>query len=290
MRSRSFLRALLAGAGIGLVLLVAWLLLRPSEPEPAQQLPAEFNPADFVKARPRLDAPYVVTDYEVVDAMLAMARVRPNDVVVDLGSGDGRILIAAARSHGARGFGVDIDPIRIRESNANARAAGVAHRVSFRQQDLFRTPIRGADVLTLYLSREINAQLRPRILAEMRPGTRVVSHDFDMGDWRYDQRQQIGTASIYMWIVPARVGGTWRLAADGGGGTLQLEQSYQQVGGTLTGGDGAAARVEQGRIAGDTIRFVTHLGGRRREFEGRIEGNRIVSTNPRERWTATRTG
>jgi len=290
MRSRSFLRALLAGAGIGLVLLVAWLLLRPGEPEPTQQLPAEFNPADFVKARPRLDAPYVVTDYEVVDAMLAMAQVRPNDVVVDLGSGDGRILIAAARSHGARGFGVDIDPIRIRESNANAQAAGVAHRVSFRQQDLFRTPISGADVLTLYLSREINAQLRPRILAEMRPGTRVVSHDFDMGDWRYDQRQQIGTATIYMWIVPARVGGTWRLAADGGGGTLQLEQSYQQVGGTLTGAGGESARISQGRIAGDMIRFVAHLGGRRREFEGRIEGDRIVSTNPRDRWTATRIG
>lgn len=289
MRSRSFLRALLTGAGIGLVLLVAWLLLRPGPSEPEQQLPPEFNPADFVKARPPLDAPYVVTDYEVVDAMLAMARVRPDDVVVDLGSGDGRILIAAARSHGARGFGVDIDPIRIRESNANARAAGVAHRVSFRQQDLFRTPIREADVLTLYLSREINQRLRPRILAEMRPGTRVVSHDFDMGDWRYDQRQQVGTATIYMWIVPARVEGTWRLA-DGRGGTLQLEQSYQQVAGTLTGPGGGTARIEQGRIAGDILRFVTHLGGRRRAFEGRIEGDRIVSTNPRDRWTATRTG
>ena len=290
MRSRQFLRALLTGAGIGLVLLVAWLLLPPGPSEPEQQLPPEFNPADFVKARPQLDAPYVVTDYEVVDAMLAMARVRPNDVVVDLGSGDGRILIAAARSHGARGFGVDIDPIRIRESNANARAAGVAHRVSFRQQDLFRTPLRDADVLTLYLSEEINARLRPRILSEMRPGTRVVSHDFGMGDWAPDQRQQIGTATINMWIVPARVAGTWRLEAGGGGGTLQLEQSYQQVEGTMTGAGGETARIAQGRVAGDVIRFVTHLGGRRRAFEGRIEGDRIVSTNPRDRWTATRTG
>lgn len=290
MSAPPFLRALLAGGALGLFLLVAWLVLRSGEPEPRQQLPDAFNPADFVKARPQLDAPYVVTDYEVVDAMLAMARVRPNDVVVDLGSGDGRILIAAARSHGARGLGVDIDPIRIRESNANARAAGVAHRVSFRQQDLFRTPLRNADVLTLYLSEEINARLRPRILSEMRAGTRVVSHDFGMGEWAPDQRQRIGTATIYMWIVPTRVEGTWRLDAAGARGTLDFDQSYQQVTGSLTGPGGETARIEQGRIAGEVIRFVTHLGGRRREFEGRIEGDRIVSTNPRDRWTAVKTG
>src|SRR5688572_14443057 len=176
MPSRSFLRAMLVGAGVvlaALLVLLAWRhFAAEPEPEPA---PAGFDPGVFVRSRPNLDAPYVVTDYNVVDAMLAMAEVRPDDYVVDLGSGDGRILIAAARSHGARGLGVEIDPRRIRQSNANAQAAGVALRVSFRREDLFRTPLAEADVLTLYLLPEINIRLRPRILAEARPGTRVIS-------------------------------------------------------------------------------------------------------------------
>src|SRR5688572_24392397 len=166
------LRALLVVGGVALAALLAVLAWRQLTAEPE---PARFDPGAFVRSQPKLDAPYIVTDYEVVDAMLAMAQVRPDDYVVDLGSGDGRILIAAARSHGARGLGVEIDPRRIRQSNANAQAAGVALRVSFRREDLFRTPLAEADVLTLYLLPEINIRLRPRILAEARPGTRVIS-------------------------------------------------------------------------------------------------------------------
>ncbi len=285
MRSRPFIRAALAGAVIMFVVLAGFALLRPSQP--AEQAPADFNPARFVRERPDLDVPYVVTDYEVVDAMLALAEVRPDDDVIDLGSGDGRILIAAARSHGARGLGVDIDPARIRESNDNARAAGVAGRVEFRRQDLFETPLGDAEVLTLYLSNEINRQLRPRILAEMRPGSRVVSHAFDMGEWRADQRQMVGTAAVYLWIVPARIEGRWAVTAHGRTATLDIDQNFQTFGGTATVGD-AAARIEHGRIAGDRIRFVTDLGDGRQTYEGRVTGEAIASVGDGPAWRATR--
>lgn len=287
MNSRPFVRAVLTGAGVMLVLLVAIFFLRQPAPEP--KAPPDFDPAQFVGPRPQLDAPYVATEYEVVDAMLAMADIRPDDVVVDLGSGDGRILIAAARSHGARGIGVDIDPARIREANANAQAAGVTNRVAFRREDLFRTPIRDADVVTLYLLQEINLRLRPRLLAEMRPGARVVSHAFDMGDWRADQRQQVGTAAIYMWIVPARIGGRWTLRENGRSLTLQIDQRFQEFGGTVTLGNGTAT-IDQGRIAGDRIRFTADLGEGRRTFEGRVTGDRIESAGTGDAWQASRTG
>ena len=282
MESRSFARALLVGAFAAFAGLVLYFLLRPAGPAPA---PAanDFNPAEFVKRRPPLDVPYVATGMEVVDAMLGLAAVRPNEFVIDLGSGDGRILIAAARSNGARGLGVDIDPARIREANDNARAAGLAGRVAFRRQDLFRTPLGPADVLTLYLLQEINIRLRPRILAEMRPGARVVSHDFDMGDWSWDQRQRVGSATIYLWIVPARIAGNWALTVSGRTYPLTLEQTYQQFTGTA-----GAARVEQGRIAGGDIRFLANVGDGRRAFEGRLEGDTIVPLREGDDWRAVR--
>ena len=273
---RSLLRAVLVGAGIALVVVLAILLMRPSAPEPAAQ--NGFDPGEYVRTRAKSVAPYVASDYEVVDAMLALAEVRPDDDVVDLGSGDGRILIAAARSHGAHGLGVDIDPARIREATANARAARVADRVQFRQQDLFETPLHDADVLTLYLTREVNLRLRPRILAEMRPGARVVSHDFDMGDWRADQRQRIGSATIYLWVVPARVAGRWTLTAGGQSAVLELQQRYQRIDGQVVAG--GSGRIEQGVVNGDRIRFVADLGEGRRAFEGRVAGDRIAPLQP----------
>lgn len=285
MRRGRFLRAVLVGALVAALGLTAWCTLRPSADETVRP-DNGFNPGDFVKARPRLDAPYVVTDNDVVDAMLALADVRPDEKVVDLGSGDGRIPIAAARTRGARGLGVDIDPARVREATANAAAAGVGHRVQFRREDLFRTPIGDADILTLYLSQDINVRLRDRILTEMRPGTRVVSHDFDMGDWRSDQRQQIGTASVYLWIVPARVSGRWAMTAVGGqNAVLTIDQRYQQFTGALEMG-GQSARIEQGRITAANIRFIIRIGGQRRVFEGRLQGNQLVGPN----WRAVRAG
>lgn len=288
MKSRPFIRAVLAGGGLALLALVAWhFLRRPEAPAPA---PAnDFNPAQFVQAPPRLDAPQVATDFEVVDAMLGMARIRPDDEVVDLGSGDGRILIAAARSYGARGLGVDIDPARVRESIENARAAGVAGLVTFRREDLFQTPIADADVLTLYLLQEINLRLRPRILAEMRPGARVVSHDFDMGDWRWDQRRHVGSATIYLWIVPARVQGRWTLTSGGQAFTLDLQQHYQELTGSIAVGD-RAVRAEQGRVTGNLVRFIADIGQGRQTFEGRAEGDAIVPVNATAGWRAVRAG
>jgi SAM-dependent methyltransferase len=283
MASVGFVRALIWGAGLMLALILAWLFLfRADDAMPPRP---GFDPSAFAGDRPKLDAPNVATELEVVDSMLGLAEVRPGDYVVDLGSGDGRILVAATRSFGARGLGVDIDPARIVEANANARAAGVAGRVAFRREDLFRTPLGEADVLTLYLTQAVNLRLRPRILAQMRPGTRVVSHDYDMGDWRWDERRRIGDATVYLWIVPARVEGAWTLNVDGRAIPLQIDQAYQAF--TGTAGD---ARIEQGRLAADRIRFLADVDGRRRLFEGRVEGNAITPADPDAGWRATRAG
>lgn len=289
MPSRSLLRLVLTAALLVLAALLgvaAYRYLTTAKAEPK----VAFDPAEFIRSRPKLDAPYLATDYEVVDAMLALAEVRPGDDVVDLGSGDGRILIAAARSHGARGLGVDIDPERIREAEANAQAARVSDRVQFRREDLFATPLRDADVVTLYLTQEVNLRLRPRILSEMRPGARVVSHEYDMGDWRADQRQRIGTANIYLWVVPARVGGRWALTSGDNRATLDLQQRYQSLDGRVSVG-GTSSRVEQGQVTGDLIRFIANVGEGRQVFEGRVEGNRIVPRQSGGRaWQAVRAG
>jgi ubiquinone/menaquinone biosynthesis C-methylase UbiE len=156
----------------------------------------------------KLDAPYVVTPYEVVEEMLRLARVGPRDVVYDLGCGDGRIVIAAAERHGARGVGIDIDPRRIAEASAAARRSGVADRVRFLTQDLFETDFSEASVVTLYLFPEMNARLRPKLLAELRPGARVVSHEFPIAGWPPDAGTTVRVGDfqhrIYFWIVPRR--------------------------------------------------------------------------------------
>lgn len=282
MPSRSFVRALASGAGVALVAVAIYAFAGGQHEEPGPQPGNDFDPTVFNHAG-HLDVPFVATDTEVVDAMLGMAEVRPGQNVLDLGSGDGRILIAAARSHGAHGLGVDIDPARIRESTANAAAAGVASQVTFHRQDLFTTPLGDADVLALYLLPEVNLRLRPRILAEMRAGTPVVSHDFDMGDWRWDKRQRVGTATVYLWIVPARVGGNWTLISGGRSIPVHLVQHYQQLLGTAGPG-----RVEQGRVNGTEIRFLANFGEGRRTFEGRIDGDRIVPRAADATWRIER--
>lgn len=153
------------------------------------------------------DVPYVPTPQNVVDEMLTLANVSKNDVVYDLGCGDGRLVITAVKKFGARrGFGVDIDPQRIKESNDNARAAGVTDRVQFAVQDLFQTDFKDATVVTLYLLPEVNLRLRPKLLSDLKPGTRVVSHSFDMGDWKPDKAitVQPGGQRLYLWTIPAK--------------------------------------------------------------------------------------
>ena len=148
-----------------------------------------------------LDVPYVPTPQAVVDEMLRIAAVTKGDVVYDLGSGDGRIIITAAKKYGVRGVGVDIDPDRIKEANANAAQAGVTDRVKFVEQDLFQTDLKEASVVTLYLLPAINLKLRPKLWRELKPGTRVVSHSFDMGDWKPEKTVQIEGRTIYYWVI-----------------------------------------------------------------------------------------
>lgn len=150
------------------------------------------------------DVIFVPTPQPVVDAMLEMARVGRGDVLYDLGSGDGRIPVTAAKRWGIRAVGIDIDPQRIKEANENAQMAGVADRVSFRNTDLFTTDISEASVVTLYLLESLNQKLRPKLLKELKPGTRIVSHAFSMGDWKPEQTRTVDGSTIYMWTVPRR--------------------------------------------------------------------------------------
>jgi len=154
------------------------------------------------------EVPYVPTHDDIVSEMLSMARVGPNDVIYDLGSGDGRIVIAAAKKFGTRGVGYDIDPERVREANENAQKAGVTDKVRFVEGDIFDADIKDATVVTLYLLPDVNMRLRPKLLADLKPGTRVVSHNYDMGDWVPEKSKKMevnGTDHyVYFWTVPAR--------------------------------------------------------------------------------------
>jgi len=157
-------------------------------------------------AQPQLDVPYVPTPQEVVTAMLKLADVKAGDVVYDLGSGDGRIVITAAVQHGTHGTGIDISPERIADATENARKAGVTKLVQFRQGDLFEADISPATVVTLYLLPSVNLKLKPKLLHDLKPGTRIVSHGFDMGDWKPEKRETVGGRNIFLWVVPQPAG------------------------------------------------------------------------------------
>jgi Methyltransferase domain len=252
--------------------------------------------AAFAQAQGKeLDTPYVPTPQAVVDRMLDIAQVKAGDVVIDLGSGDGRIMITAAQRHGAHGFGVEIDPRLVQRSNEEARRLGIADRVKFLRQDLFSTDFREADVLTLYLLPDVNLALRPKILAELKPGTRVVSHDYDMREWRPDAEETIPApdkkvgmrkeSTVYLWIVPARVEGEWTFELSSGGKArrtrLALQQRFQFVSGTveLTGqGD---VPVSHGRLRGEELRLMLPPGALDRgpvELVGRASGGSLSGT------------
>lgn len=151
--------------------------------------------------QPNLDVPYVPTKQEVVEEMLRVAGVKAGDVVYDLGCGDGRIVITAAQKFGATGVGVDLNPQRIKEANANAKAAGVTDKVKFVEGDLFDFDFSEANVVTMYLLPSVNLKLRPKLQSELKPGSRIVSHDFDMGDWKAEKVIEVGNDTVYLWTI-----------------------------------------------------------------------------------------
>jgi hypothetical protein len=238
--------------------------------------------------------PYVPTPQNVVERMLEIAKVGAQDYVIDLGSGDGRIVVTAAEKYGARGFGVDLNPKRISEANDNARAAHVTDRVQFYQRDLFETDLTSASVVTMYLLPRVNLELRPKLL-ELKPGTRIVSHDFSMGDWKPEHHEQLeardkyggsgGLSDIYLWIIPAKVAGTWQSQLTVRGKPvdyeLALEQQYQSVAGTARVG-GHNVKLQNAKLAGDQLsfEFTADVGGAplKHLFVGTVQGHNVNGT------------
>jgi SAM-dependent methyltransferase len=163
-----------------------------------------FAAAQTTEPKPRPEVPYVPTENTVVQAMLDLAGVKSTDIVYDLGCGDGRIVVLAAKNYGARGVGVDIDPERIRDARANAQRNGVENLARFEEKDLFDADIHEATVVTLYLLPAVNLRLRPKLLKDLKPGTRIVSHSFDMGDWKPEKEEVVEGQRLYLWTVPPK--------------------------------------------------------------------------------------
>lgn len=254
--------------------------------------------------------PYVQSPMEVVERMLWLAQPRPGEYLIDLGSGDGRIVVEAAKRYGARGLGVDLDPRLVRLAQDNARKAGVDALAKFQVKDLFQLDYAGADIVSAYLLPEVNLQIRPVLLA-MKPGTRIVTHDYDMGDWPFDEMIEIpvaeklvgplGRSRAFLFVVPADARGTWRSDVPGHGGRweFRIAQSYQVIEATARGG-AYEQQVRGTRLRGEEIRLVMSglVGGKpsTQAFRGivkgdRIEGQVVVSNEDEPRtlpWTATR--
>ena len=246
------------------------------------------------------DVIWVPTPDELVERMLAMAQVTPSDFVVDLGAGDGRIAIAAAKKFGARAMGVEYNPDMVKLGNDHARAAGVAGngpgRAFIRHGDIFATDFSQATVVTMYLLPGLNMKLRPQLLS-MRPGTRIVSHSFAMEDWEPDEVSSLEGRRAYLWIVPANVQGLWALEAGGGKVELQLEleleQVFQKVLGHVVLGP-LHAGLRDAQLSGSRIAFAYVDGaGVRRDFSGRVVGTKMEGSfrddkGAEGRWTATK--
>ena len=265
-----FIVAVSAGIAFGL-----------AEPAGAQQYGDDkYRPHSGQEGK---DVIWVPTPQALVERMLDMAKLTPKDVHYDLGSGDGRTVIAAAK-RGVRATGVEFNPEMVALSERSAAREGVAGKARFINGDIFQVDFSDATVITLYLLPSLNLKLRPTIL-RMKPGTRVVSHAFSMDDWRPDQTDNVEGRTAYLWIVPAAVEGTWRWEMPGGGPRgyeLALRQQYQQVEG-LVRLDGKLGQVRNLKLHGDTISFtVNELSGTnsmvRRDFIGRVNGNRMEGT------------
>jgi len=250
---------------------------------------AALAPAGLSAQNRILDVPYVPTKFPVVDEMLKMAGVAKTDLLYDLGCGDGRIVIGAAQKYGSRGVGIDLDPARIRECEANAASAGVTDQVKFYTGDLFEADFREASVVSLYLLTSINLKLRPRLLRELKPGTRVVSHNFGMDNWKPDASSEVDVDGIrhdvYLWVIPVNSSGnwSWTMKLDGKTTTVKstLVQKYQYAtGNAVINAD--TVEVKDAKIQGDLVRFTLEIPVEGRPatfaFEGKVIGHSINGT------------
>jgi SAM-dependent methyltransferase len=278
-------------------LITAALLLQPAAAR-ALDAAEPFKPEIGQAGK---DVIWVPTPQRAVERMLMLAKVGPDDFLIDLGSGDGRIVITAAKRYGAKGFGVDLNPDMVRLSKHRARQAGVADRARFHVRDIFQTDLTQATVVTLYLLPELNLRLRPKLLA-LAPGTRIVANAFDMGEWEADEFDSETASALRLWIVPARVAGQWRWAQKRNGRTqpveLELNQQFQRISG-LASIDKQRLRIRDARLQGARLRFTLleeqRAGyGVRFDYAGRVVGDTIegeIRTSENEkplRWLATR--
>jgi precorrin-6B methylase 2 len=225
---------------------------------------------------------WVPTPQALVDKMLDMAKVTPNDYLIDLGSGDGRTVITAAK-RGAKALGIEYNPDMVELSKRNAAKEGVSDRANFVKADLFESDFSQAQVITMFLLPSINIKLRPKIL-DLKPGTRIVSNSFDMEDWKPDETANnvpgcTNWCTAHLWIVPAKVGGTWKLPE----GELSIKQTFQMISGTLKNGN--VVSPIQGKLNGEQITFTA--GGA--QYTGRVNGNMMEGTAGGAKWSATRT-
>jgi hypothetical protein len=252
----------------------------------------------------REGGPYVPTPNVVVDQMLRLGGVGAQDHVIDLGSGDGIIVLTAAHQHKSSGYGVDIDEELIRLSNLRAKSLGVSDRVLFEAKDIFKTDVSKATVVTLYLLPEFMRRLRPKLFNELKPGTRIVSHDYHFDEWQQDDDisfdvpekefiSGVPRATLYLWIVPAKVDGSWRMQIDGGGEyVLALKQRYQTFEGNAEG-QGRQLGLMEPKLKGAEVEFAMMHGASRGQFSGRVNGNRMEGTatlgnGKTVRWSASK--
>jgi SAM-dependent methyltransferase len=247
-----------------------------------------------------LDAPYIATEYRVVDAMLKPLELKSGDVLYDLGCGDGRIVIEAVKKFGVHGVGIDIDPRRIAESKANAIAAKVNDRTIFLQQDLFESDIREATAVAIFLFPEMNLKLIPKFFHELKPGTRIVSHNFGIGEWKPDREISLrvsidGFHRVLFWVLPANVSGTWQGRFKQEDWTLQITQKFQNISGRISRNGKDFSPISESTILGDKIYFSFYQENQKQylTFEGKVAGHTLVGTIREDRavkgtWKAIR--
>ncbi|MBI2960936.1 MAG: class I SAM-dependent methyltransferase [Betaproteobacteria bacterium] len=275
---------------LGAALLALALATAAGQASAQKRAGTEFEPQVGQAGK---DVIWVPTPLEVVDKMLTMTQTTANDFVVDLGSGDGRTVIQAAKKYGARALGIEYNPDMVTVSSRAAQKEGVADKVKFMKADIFETDFTQATVITLYLLPDLNLKLRPKIL-DMKPGTRVASHQFTMGDWQPDETAHLDNRQALFWIVPAKVGGTWRLRGDGVAQDTEMtiKQTFQLIQGNLKSNT-RELPLTATNLRGSQISFSTYEGSVRRDYSGRVSDNVMEGTvrsggGPEGKWRATR--